>query len=600
MSKKQENYTQETRLQGYSVSEGIAIGHPFFLENVESPIPNFPITLNEVDQEIQRYHIALRCSSEDLKKLSRYLTYKGSKEAATIIDTQIQILGDPCLTTQVEEKIRHMLQNIEAVFHSVITDYEARFSCIKDSLFQGRWVDIMDLAKRVLRHLCFQEQTLWLNAPSESIIFAKDLIPSHAAVADYPRIIAFVTEEGGASSHAALIARSKGIPYVTCINLNNVQLCVIQCVIVDGYKGEVILNPNEKTLTEYQNRRNSLQKWVKKIHVDTDSILQTKDGFSVEVFANVGHLHDVEQLTKLGAKGIGLFRTEYLFFQNNHFSFSEEHQYEFYSKIIQKAADMPVTIRVFDIGGDKIPQFLHSFNTDSSLSKYRGIRFLLLHKDIFRMQLRAILRVAYHGNVRILLPLISDLIELEESRILIEQVSQELSQEGVLYKSNLPLGCMIEIPSAVFISGALAKHCDFLSIGTNDLIQYSLGIDRSDYVESDFNYSIHPSIIRMIKMITSEAMQNKKDVSICGEIASNPLFIALLMGLGLKIFSCSPRYIPTIRYVIKQTHFKDAVALAKTVLELDSSSQIFDVLQNYLSSIHIPAYLYGNLHSKNK
>lgn len=598
MSKKQEDRAQETRVQGYSVSEGIAIGHPFFLENVDKPIPNFPITLNEVDQEIQRYHIALRCSSEDLKKLSKYLTYKGSKEAATIIDTQIQILGDPCLTTQVEEKTRHMLQNIEAVFHSVITDYEIRFSCIKDSLFQGRWVDIMDLAKRVLRHLCFQEQTPWLNVPAESIIFAKDLIPSHAAVADYPRVIAFVTEEGGTSSHAALIARSKGIPYVTCINLNNLRLCLIQCVIVDGYSGEVILNPNDKTLAEYQNRRNNLQKWVKKLHVNTDSILQTKDGYSVEVLANVGHLHDVEQLTKLGAKGIGLFRTEYLFFQNNHFSFSEEHQYEFYSKIIQKAADMPVTIRVFDIGGDKIPQFLHSFNADNSVSKYRGIRFLLLHKDIFRMQLRAILRVAYHGNVRILLPLISDLIELEESRILIEQVSQELSQEGALYKSNLPLGCMVEIPSAVFISGALARHCDFLSIGTNDLIQYSLGIDRSDYVESDFNYSIHPSIIRMIKMVTSEAMQNKRDVSICGEIASNPLFVALLMGLGLKIFSCSPRYIPAIRYVIKQVHLKDATILAQAVLEMDSSSQIFEALQDYLNSIHIPAYLCNNLYSK--
>ncbi|MDR2540132.1 MAG: phosphoenolpyruvate--protein phosphotransferase [Chlamydiales bacterium] len=598
MSKKQEDDRQETRIQGYSVSEGIAIGYPFFLENVDNPIPNFPITLNEVDQEIQRYHIALRCSSEDLKKLSKYLTYKGSKEAATIIDTQIQILGDPCLTTHVEEKIRHMLQNIEAVFHSVITDYEIRFSCIKDSLFQDRWVDIMDLAKRVLRHLCSQEQVSWLNVPVESIIFAKSLIPSHAAIADYPRVIAFVTEEGGASSHAALIARSKGIPYVTCINLNNLRLCLTQFVIVDGYSGEVILSPSNKTLAEYQNRRNNLQKWVKKIHVNTDSILQTKDGHPVEVFANVGHLHDVEQLTKFGSKGVGLFRTEYLFFQNNHFSFSEEHQYEFYLQIIRKAADMPVTIRVFDIGGDKIPQFLHSFSADRSAFKYRGIRFLLLHKDLFRMQLRAILRVAYHGNVRILLPLISDLIELEESRVLIEQVSQELSQEGALYKPNLPLGCMIEIPSAVFISGVLARHCDFLSIGTNDLIQYSLGIDRSDYVENDFHYSVHPSIIRMIKMVTFEAVQNKKDVSICGEIASHPLFIVLLIGLGLKIFSCSPRYIPTIRYVIKQIRFKDAAILAQAVLEMDSSSQIFETLQNYLDSIYIPEYLCTHLYSK--
>lgn len=589
---------QETRMQGYSVSEGIAIGHPFFLENIERPIPNFPITLNEVDQEIQRYHIALRCSSEDLKKLSKYLTYKGSKEAATIIDTQIQILGDPCLTTQVEEKIRHMLQNIEAVFHSVITDYEVRFSCIKDSLFQGRWVDIMDLAKRVLRHLCFQEQVPWINPPTESIIFAKNLIPSYAAVADYPRIIAFVTEEGGANSHAALIARSKGIPYVTCINLDHVQLCVIQCVIVDGYSGEIILNPSDKTLTNYQKRIDNLQKWVKKLHVKANSVLQTEDGYSIEIFANVGHLYDVEQLTKLGAKGIGLFRTEYLFFQNSRFSFSEEHQYEFYSKIVQKSADMPVTIRVFDIGGDKIPQFLHSFGIENSLSKYRGIRFLLLHKDIFRMQLRAILRVAYYGNVRILLPLVSSLCELEEARSLIEQVSWELSQEGILHKSKLPLGCMVEVPSAVFISGALAKHCDFLSIGTNDLIQYSLGIDRADYVESEFHYSIHPSIIRMIKMVSSEALKNNKDVSICGEIASNPLFIALLIGLGLKIFSCSPRYIPTIRYVIKQTNVKEAIALAQKVLTLDSSSQIFDVLQDYLSSIDIPEHLYGTLCAK--
>ncbi len=573
------NKPEELLIRGFPVSDGIAIGIPFFLNPIEEEIPEFSITLKEVDGEIARYRSALFSSREDLQLLRRNLAEEVSDDAATIIETHIQMLDDPLITQNMEEKIRQSLQNSESVFQSVMTDYEKRFSQNTDAFFQERLVDVMDLASRVLGHLCPAKGNSLLNVPFNSVVFAKELIPSHTASAESSRVSAFVTQSGGGNSHAALIARAKGIPYVACVDVGALQEIQARCVIVDGQAGEVIFNPHPKTLETYKQRKTRLKTSYQILQNELKYDSETIDGCQVQVFANIGNIGDLENIEQYGPEGIGLFRTEYLFFQRRHLISSEEEQYEAYVKLIQMARDMPVVIRVFDVGGDKNPElFSEGEKEPNPVLGCRGIRFLLRHLKIFTIQLRAILRAAVHGDVRILLPLISDIGELESSKALIAEICQTLTEEGIPFKPNIPIGCMIEVPSAVLICDALAKKSDFLSIGTNDLVQYTLGIDRSNPAMSDFCYPAHPSVLRMIKMVNTEAKRHGRTVTICGEIASNPLFVPLLLGLGVDQLSCSPRYIPIVKRAIRQTSLLSAYELAQRVLRLNSTKEVSQVL----------------------
>lgn len=570
---------KEVWVQGFPVSEGIAIGVPYFLPSVEEEIPIFPIALCEVDDEIQRYRTALFSSREDLKRIHSNLIHDGSEEAATIIDTHIQMLEDPLMTTHMEEKIRQMMLNTESVFHSVVSDYEKRFSQSNDTYFREKLVDVMDLAKRVLGHLYPEKKRSLSKVPFNSIVFAKELVPSHTAAAENCRVSAFVTQSGGGNSHAALIARAKGIPYVACVDVTTFQDIPTKCVIVDGQTGDVIFNPTAHTLEKYKQRKTCLKTSFQLLQKEVQYRAETMDGCQVQVYANIGNIGDLENLHQLGAEGVGLFRTEYLFFQHRELLSSEEEQYRAYVELIQKVGKLPLVIRVFDVGGDKNPELFSGDEREPNpVLGCRAIRFLLRHRDIFRMQIRAILRAAVHGDVRVLLPLISDISELDTSLQMIDEEGKALEREGIAYQKGIPIGTMIEVPSAVLVCDAIAKKSDFLSIGTNDLVQYTLGIDRSNPAMSDFCYPAHPSVIRMIKMVTIEAKRQQKSVSICGEIASNPLFIPLLLGLGVDQFSCSPRYIPVVKRAIRQTSLLSAYELAQRVLCLNSTEEVSQAL----------------------
>lgn len=573
------NDREEILIRGFPVSEGIAIGVPFFLQPFEKEIPEFPITLKEVDNEIARYRNALFSSREDLTQLRDNLVMEAQETAATIIDSHISMLDDPLMTIHMEERIRQMLQNPESVFQSVISDYEKRFSQTTNSFFQERLVDVMDLAKRVLGHLCPFKGCSLSTVPFNSIVFAKELIPSHTASAEHSRVSAFVTQFGGGNSHAALIARAKGIPYVACIDIAAFQDLSSRCAIVDGQTGDVIFNPTPSTLEKYKQRKTRLKTTLQLLQKELQYDAETMDGCSIQVFANIGNISDLDNIQQLGAEGVGLLRTEYLFFHHRQLISSEEEQYHAYIKLIRHIGNLPIVIRVFDVGGDKNPElFSEGEREPNPVLGCRGIRFLLRHQDIFKIQLRAILRAAVHGDVRILLPLISDISELEETRALIDNIAQSLSSEGVQFHPKIPVGCMIEVPSAVLICDALAQKSDFLSIGTNDLVQYTLGIDRSNPAMSDFCYPAHPSILRMIKMVNTEAKRHGKNVTICGEIASNPLFVPLLLGLGVDQLSCSPRYIPIVKRAIRQTSLISAYELAGRVLRLNSTREVSQVL----------------------
>lgn len=574
------SYEEEIRIQGVPVSEGIAIGIPFFLSvSQEEIIPEFPITVGEVDDEIARYRRALFSSKEDLEKLQCDLAIEGSQDAVTIIDTHIQMLKDPMMTTHMEEQIRQMRQNTESVFRSVISDYERRFSQTSNSFFQQRLVDVMDLSKRILGHLNPREKFSLSDIPPNSVVFAKELIPSDTAEAQATSVSAFVTQMGGGNSHAALIARAKGIPFVANIDMELLQNVYGKCVIVDGISGEIIFNPSGLTLKRYGELKSRLKKHYTLLEQESSLASETVDGYPIKVYANAGSINELDPIFPQGASGIGLFRTEYLFLRSPDFFVSEEHQYTAYREVIEKAPGLPVVIRVFDLGGDKYSEeFAELRESPSSFLGCRGIRFLLRRKDIFKTQLRALLRAGRFGNIKILLPLISDVKELLESKELIKEVQEELHLEQIPFKRNIPIGCMIEVPSAVLICDILAQQSDFLSIGTNDLVQYTLGVDRSCTIVGDACFPVHPSIVRMIKMIVLAGRLYDKPVTICGEFASNPLIVPMLLGLGIDEFSCSPRYIPIIKRVIRRCSVLQTYALAEKILQSNTTSEITQLL----------------------
>ncbi|WP_420421199.1 phosphoenolpyruvate--protein phosphotransferase [Simkania sp.] len=570
---------EEIILKGAPISEGVSIGKLYFMEDFpDDIIPEFPIQSSDVENEIARYRKAVLSSREDLHTLQRFLAKEGSSEAASIIDTHIQMLEDPFMTTFVEKKIRQMMKNTESVFRTVMSDYEKEFSKIKDSFFKQRLLDVKDLSNRILRHLYPREQVTLSDLPEEGVvIFTKELVPSLTAESSASQVFGFITEMGGATSHAALIARSKGIPYISNIDVETLRQFEECDVIIDADQGMVILNPSLETIDHYKGKKERKKPAFQKEKKD-DSKVETLDGCAITLLANIESIADLDLIELYGANGVGLFRSEFLFFGKELHSFSEEEQYDLYLRVMENAKGRPLTFRTFDVGGDK-----------GSISRYepepnpalgcRAIRFLLRNRDIFIMQLRALMRVSLEGDLRILLPLISDVTELIEAKELIQEVAIDLRKEGYQIADEIPVGSMIEVPSAVIICDLIAKECDFLSIGTNDLLQYTLATDRTHQDLHSFCKSSHPSIIRMVRQVVKEGVQSETPVSLCGEMAADPLMLPLLLGLGVRSFSCAPRYIPAIRNMAKRLTLAECQDQIEDIMKLETCQQVEQYLQ---------------------
>jgi phosphotransferase system enzyme I (PtsI) len=527
-----------------------------------------------LETEVLRYQTALEQAREDLLFLKFSLQKEGSQEAFEIIESHMQMLQDPLLTTQVEEDIRRLQKNAEFVFIQMIRDYEKKFSRIKDPFFQQRIVDVLDLSKRILGHLFEKNKVSFSEIPTGSIVFVKELIPSYTAAMQTSRVSAFVTQHGGGSSHAALIARARGIPYISNVDLSLIEQSLGSNVIIDGRYGEIIFNPEHTTLEKYKEMRTRFKTTYKLLQQDLHPITETVDGYPVHIYANAGSFTDLEEMHSYKPEGIGLFRSEYLFLEKNTVFLSEEEQMQAYLEVMNRLQGLPLVMRVFDIGGDKNPDmFLEQEKEQNPVLGCRGIRFLLRHPTIFRTQLRAIMRASVGKDVKILLPLVSDVQEIRKAKKLIEETRQEL---GIV--QTFSIGCMIEVPSIALLCDIVAKEVDFISIGTNDLIQYTLGMDRSGPVICDFFYPAHPSIIRFIKMIVVEAKKHNKPVTVCGEIASNPIFIPLLLGLGVSEFSCSPRYIPLVKRAVRRSALLETFKLAQKVLQMSTPQEVEETL----------------------
>ncbi len=529
-----------------------------------------------MDQEIERYRKALSSSRLDLEEIQMTLKQDGSAEAVTIIDTHIQMLQDPFMTTFIEDKIRKMLLNTEAVFQTAIADYEKQFNQISDAFFQQRLIDVQDLSQRVLRHLYSQHHLDIKSLDEETILVAKEFCPSHVAEAPLRWVKGFIAEIGSSTAHSGLIARAKGVPFLTQIDEEFLKQYENQYAILDGEKGILILNPTQKTLEKYRNERTRIQD-EEMDYSGFQNRFDHNSSVAIQVFANCDSIADLPLLKKFQADGIGLFRSEFLFFDGDKQSFQEDKQLQVYSKIFQEYQDDMLVFRVFDFGGDKKFYIDSVFDLNPALG-LRSIRLLLKYKELFKTQLKALFRAAKGRSFRLLLPFIADVEEMLESKKIISQAIAELPKKD---HPQLKLGAMIEMPAAVVLCHQIAQYVDFFSVGPNDLIQYTLVSDRQNASMEDALKSSHPSILLMLKRIIEVGKEKKIPVCLCGEMASNPLFTPLLIGLGFTMVSCSMRYIPKIKEMIQKIDFESAQLLAERVVQLQTAQEIYRLLVEY-------------------
>lgn len=565
--------SQEILLEGTPICRGIAIGRPFFFTLTEEVIPEYHIAPEAIEEEVSRYQNALEQGREDIRNLQRRLQKECIFDGAAILDAHLQVMQDPMLTTFVEESIRSTGKNADYIFQSVIKKYQNKFDAIADPFFRERFKDIQDISRRILGHLRNSVQKCLADTPGDSIVFASDLTAFDTAEAKSGCVVAFVTQLGGATSHAAIVAKAKGIPYVSRVDFERVNLERDGWVIVDGRTGEIIINPTLETLLKYKQLRDQLHLHLEKLTQKGKLETETYDGYSVRLSANIEMFSELEMLHQYGGSGVGLLRTESAFLAKEIFP-TEEEQFSIYSHFVQQMNGLPIVIRTFDLGGDKYLRNQQNVHESNPFLGCRAIRFSLREREIFKAQLRAILRASAFGDVSIMFPMVSALSELLEAKAVLQEAREELLARGVPMSSRLPVSCMIEVPSAAIIADLLAKECDFLSIGTNDLVQYALAVDRTNNALSDLYTPTHPSILRLIRFIVSEANHHGIPVTVCGEVAADPRFAPLLLGLGVHELSVASRYLPTIKNVIRNTSIVAASKLAEQALSLSSAAEI--------------------------
>jgi phosphotransferase system enzyme I (PtsI) len=581
--------SEEVILRGIPISKGIGIGFPIFFASAEDQVPEIAIPKKEIEGEIDRYRRALELSRKDVELLQRLSLNEGPPEIVSILGTHLEMMQDPLLTSVIEERIRDMQRNTESIFHRIVEEYKARFSTLQDHYFQERVRDIIDVSRRILGHLRPLEQIKMGEVPHNSIIMTHELVPSETVEANASLVSAFVTAVGGITSHAAIIARAKGIPYVANVDIKHLKKVEVHSLIVDGSQGIVILNPTRQTLKKYQELQRSHQMSYKMLKSSSHLKGETIDGYEVRIFANLENPKEIDQLLKAGACGIGLFRSEYLFLARKAFP-SEEEQFGIYKRMVKSLKGRPLVVRVFDVGGDKkveMPatspdaKYFNSIGPELNPALgCRAIRFLLRYPEILHAQLRAIIRASYFGEIHVLIPMVSDISEVRIVRQKVLEIQAELKQKGIKTAKNIPIGCMIEVPSTAIMSDALADEVDFVSIGTNDLVQYVLAADRSNSHTADLYFSTHPSILRLIRMVVASANRARKPVILCGECAADPAMIPLLIGLGIREFSVAARHIPLVKHTIRKWRILEACRLAEGALEYPSAQE----LKQYLAT----------------
>ncbi len=566
-------------ITGISASPGIVIGKACVIEKNEAVITGVLLKDEEdIPVEIEKYDEAVKMSIDEIEIIKTSLDPAFHQEALEILETQIELLRDPQIKADVVEKIKEDRKNANDALIEVIAGVVHLFKNMNDEYMSARSADVQDAGNRILKHLHTSLQADSRKFAEDTIIISEDIAPSDTITMDISHVIGFATRAGGKTSHAAIIAKSRNIPAVVGCDDGWKDIQNDDVIILDGVLGVLIINPGQEAIDEYKIKREAyLQKSIRLKSLAGVSAATT-DGVEIKLLANISGAEDMGPALEYGAEGVGLFRTELLFMGRNSFP-SEEEQYEFYKKAAIQSRGKPVIVRTLDIGGDKQLSYFGLPDEQNPFLGYRAIRICLDRKDIFITQLKAILRAAVFGDFKIMFPMISNVQELRLAKEILTQAKNELLQKAIEFDKNIEVGIMIEIPSAALTADILAKEVDFFSIGTNDLCQYTLAVDRMNEKIKDLYDPFNPGVLRLIKYVIEQGHKNKIRVGMCGELASDPVATLLLLGMGLNEFSMSAGSIPLVKNVIINNSMETATQVCKKVMEMDNSKNIARYLQ---------------------
>ena len=585
------------KLRGHPVSPGIAIGNAFlYLESDLPEIPRRKIRKNQIEKEISRFKTALEEAAGEIRGLYEKAKGDGGKEQEEILFAHLMMIEDVDFQDQVISSLEENLENIEWVLYEASRSLMQKMLSSPDQYFRERATDIKDVSSRIMNRLLPAARVSLAELDKDVIVVAQDLLPSEMLSMNRNHVKGIVMDMGGPTSHTAILARTFNIPAVLGLSFASSEIKAGDTLILDAGTyvrssgdapaGDVIINPDKKDLDYWEEIRIRHNKKIEEFSQIRDLPAETKDGHRVLLKANIEIPDESEALLQFGAEGIGLYRSEF-FFLNPGESSDEENQFRTYSRVLKAMRNRPVTIRTVDIGGDKILPDLYETSEKNPLLGWRAIRFSLARPDFFKTQLRAILRSSVNGNVRIMFPLISGLEELDDATAMLEEARAECRKKNQPFAENIKVGIMIEVPSAAMIADILAKRTDFFSIGTNDLSQYSMAIDRGNEKVNYLAQPLHPALLRLIKMSIDAAKKQGIPAAMCGEMAGDPNMTALLLGLGLDEFSMAASSIPLVKRIVREVEIPACRKLASILLRGVSSMSNEDVLKSWMAE-HIP------------
>ena len=567
---------QEIIYNGIPASPGIAVGPIHVIARGFSAPEVYEISESEVADEKKRFEAAVSVTKKQLIDLQRRLESLSGNAESEIFEAHVMLLEDKALLSRVSEAISKRQQNAEFAFYAVMQNFLEAMRRIPDPYLRERTADIEDVCQRVLRNFQADVDSEYQPPDGKHILLSYDLSPSDTASMNRRHLLGFATEQGSVNSHTAILARSFGIPAVVGLGVSVIQVTALTPALIDGYSGKLILNPSPATLAKYDTLTAEKEKQRSELDAKRDEATTTTDGRSLTLSANIEFLEELHQVKDSGAKGVGLYRTEFLLLNGNEMP-DEAQQSAAYTRVAKAVGDEIVIVRTLDAGGDKLPVEPLTEPEPNPFLGWRGIRVSLSRPAMFRDQLRAILRASAHGKLAVMFPLVSGLSELLQAREILNRCMEELDSEGVPFDAKIPVGVMIEVPSAAVCADLLAPHSDFFSIGTNDLIQYTLAVDRVNPHVANLYKPTHPSVVRLIKNTVDAGMAHGIWTGVCGEMAGDIRLTPLLIGLGVEELSVSPKILPKIGQVIRSLSYEQCQATAEEALKQCNSQKILDL-----------------------
>lgn len=569
-------------IQGIGAAAGVAIGRAFVLPAWEWDVPDQRMEKVDLAKEFERLYEGIRTSKTEIEFMKKEIKETVGVEESNIFDAHIAILEDPVFMSEIQGVIERQYKAAEVAVKEAIDHFVTMFDLLDDEYMKERALDIKDVGNRLLKHLLGTPEITLPADTQPYILVAKELSPSQLVHLNPDNVLGMVTMAGGKTSHSAIMARALGIPLVSGLeNKLTESFQTGDLLVIDGDAGLIYLDPEQDIIDRYTEIGEKQRRRKEQLQLLASVEAVTKDGYRMRLAGNISSVKDLEQAIKYGAEGAGLFRTEFLYMDRQTFP-TEEEQYEIYRKVAEKAGGYPVVIRTLDIGGDKQLEYFSLPEEENPVLGFRAIRISLDSRELFKTQLTAILRASSHGHVKILFPMITSLEEFREAKQVLEEAKQDLSHRGLPYSSDIEVGIMIEVPAAAMIADLLAKEADFFSIGTNDLVQYVLAVDRMNEKIAHMYHPYHPAVLRMLRQTVLSAIEAGIPVSVCGEMAGDEKALPIWLHLGVSSLSMSPQSLLRVKHRILNSTIKEAREIGKLCYQLATSEEIESELTSYL------------------